>query len=347
MSILDFIRPKWKNSSEKVRLEAIDTLQDLKIINKIALTDPSYTVRSKAVEKVTDQATLAEIAQHDRSLSVREKAISLLRYEKVLTKIALTAKNPTLRSAATRKLSDAVVLMKILRKEQDGNIRGLIIAKISDQKHLAYIAMNDPYEESRRMAVYKLTDQDALAELAINGPSEITQREAVNQITDAGVLDYIAQNSSIGSTKQAVDVQLKRLEYSNSCALCGKTLLSRQEMLEMCHQNGIMIAWAAKPQMEIGMKNVTGWRDIYRELGIESPEKAALLNSFYKDWGRQECTSCASIWCNRCIDGGLERAFGDNATPCSCHESVSKQLEEFAKTDDDFALDDDEEEYEE
>ncbi len=343
MSLLDIIRPKWKNSDEKVRIAAIANLTDLKIINKMALTDSSYTVRGKAVAKVTDQATLAEIAQHDRSLSVREKAISLLRYEKVLTKIALTAKNPTLRSAAVKKLSDDVVLMKILRKEQDGNIRGLIIAKISDQKHLAYIAINDQYEESRRMAIYKLTDQAALADIAIKGPTEITQREAVNQITDVNMLDYVTQNSSIGSTKQAVDVQRKRLEYSDTCALCGKTLLSRQEMLELCHKSDIMISWAAKPQMEIGMKNVTGWREIYRELGVESPQKAVLLNDFYKDWGRQECASCASIWCNRCIDGGLENAFGDNSTPCSCHESVSKRLEEFAKTDDDFALEDEDE----
>jgi hypothetical protein len=344
MSILDLIRPKWQNSVEKVRLEAIDSLDDLKIINKIALTDSSYIVRSKAVEKVTDQATLAEIAQQDKSLSVREKAIGLLRYEKVLTKIALTAKNPTLRSAAVKRLTDDVVLMKILRKEQDGNIRGLIIAKISDQKHLAYIALNDQYEESRHMAIYKLTDQAALAEIAIKGATEITQREAVRQINDVALLNYIEENSTIGSTKQAVDVQRHRLEYADSCALCGKSLISRQELLELCHHNGIMISWAAKPQMEIGRKNITGWRSIYRELKIESPKKAALLDSFYKDWGREECADCASIWCNRCIDGGLDNIFGETKSPCSCHESVSKRLEEFAKEeDDDFDLEDDDE----
>jgi hypothetical protein len=347
MSILDFIRPKWKNSNERVRLEAVSALDDLKIINKIALTDTSYIIRGKAVEKVTDQATLAEIAQHDKSLSVREKAISLLRYDKVLTKIALTAKNPTLRSAAVKKITGADVLMKILRKEQDGNIRGLIIAKISDQKHLAYIALNDQYEESRRMAIYKLTDQEALAKIAIDGPSEITQREAVNQITGAEMLDYIEENSSVGSTIQAVTVQRKRLEYSNTCALCGKTLLSRQEMLELCHQNNIMISWAAKPQMEIGMKNVTGWRSIHRELKIESPDKATLLNNYYKDWGRQECSNCYSIWCNRCIDGGLDNSFGDTKPPCSCNEPVSKQLEEFAREQDDFAQEYEEEKGEE
>ncbi len=338
MSILDLVRPKWKHSDPKVRLAALDTLDDAQAISKIALADDDYHVRLKAVEKITDQATLAEIAQNDKSLSVREKAISQLNYEKVLKKIALSSRNPTLRSAAVKRIKKAELLMKILRKEQDGNIRGLIIAKISDQKHLAYIALNDPYEESRRMAIYRLSDQAALAEIAINGPSEITQREAVNQITSNEMLDYIEQNSATGSTRQAVTVQRRRLEYSSNCALCGKELLSRQEMLEACYNHGIMIAWGAKPQMEIGMKNITGLHEIYRELKEYNPQQAELLNKFYKDWGREECLDCGSIWCNECIDGGLENSFGKTKQLCDCHESVSKRLEEFAKTDEDFML---------
>ena len=52
MSLLDFVKPKWKHSDHKVRLEAIEKVIDKSILHRIAKYDMNTDVRIAAIENV-------------------------------------------------------------------------------------------------------------------------------------------------------------------------------------------------------------------------------------------------------------------------------------------------------
>ena len=54
MAIRDFFKPKWKNSKVKVRLEAVNNLDDQAILEKVAKTDTDEYIRIEAVKKLEE-----------------------------------------------------------------------------------------------------------------------------------------------------------------------------------------------------------------------------------------------------------------------------------------------------
>ena len=62
MVIFDIFRAKWKHSNPRVRLEAVEELEDQQTLTEIALKDDDSEVRGLAVKKLKDQQTFAEIA---------------------------------------------------------------------------------------------------------------------------------------------------------------------------------------------------------------------------------------------------------------------------------------------
>jgi len=59
VSLLDLFRPKWKHSSEVVRLEAVTTIRDAALLARIASEDRDWRIGCKAVEGLNDPSRLA------------------------------------------------------------------------------------------------------------------------------------------------------------------------------------------------------------------------------------------------------------------------------------------------
>ena len=54
MAILDFLKPKQKNSHTYMRINAIEELADQEILKDIAVNDSIADVRKAAIMKITD-----------------------------------------------------------------------------------------------------------------------------------------------------------------------------------------------------------------------------------------------------------------------------------------------------
>lgn len=54
MGLIDIFKPKWKHKDSDVRLEAVQELDDQKILVKIAKNDSDKYVRGVAVRKINE-----------------------------------------------------------------------------------------------------------------------------------------------------------------------------------------------------------------------------------------------------------------------------------------------------
>ena len=60
-------KPKWQHPDEAVRQKALTSLdsdQDVELIKKMAIEDPSIKLREQALNKLTDLASLAELLKN-------------------------------------------------------------------------------------------------------------------------------------------------------------------------------------------------------------------------------------------------------------------------------------------
>jgi hypothetical protein len=65
MGLFDkFKKPKWKHEDAKVRLEAVNELDDEKILVRIAMDDSNVDVCCEAVKNISDESVLAGIARN-------------------------------------------------------------------------------------------------------------------------------------------------------------------------------------------------------------------------------------------------------------------------------------------
>ena len=87
MRFMDLFRPKWKNSNELVREQAVEELTDQAALADVARNDESERVRSSALEKLTDKAVVADIAKNHEDGSVRKSAVEILTDKAVLADI--------------------------------------------------------------------------------------------------------------------------------------------------------------------------------------------------------------------------------------------------------------------
>ncbi len=322
MSITDMFKPKWKHSDKRVRLEAIEKLEDQHVLIEIAHTDKSGNVRAKAVEKITDQEELAHIAEEDENTSVRKVAVGKITFENILLRVALNSKNVSIRGTAISKITDQNYLAELVQKEQNSNLREMLIAKIHDQKLLAKIARGDSYDEVRWMAIEALNDQKELEYIALHDISPAIMRVAVAQITDMERLLHLSEVHKNGSIRHAIADQIKTISSSHNCAKCGSATLNKKEFLAKCHEYDIGMVWGARPQLTIGVNIAIGFKEIYNLLLQSDPAKANIFNQIYCYYGKIKCDVCGRVWCCRCMDGGVDGsvAVTHDKPLCNCHE---------------------------
>jgi len=217
MGILDLFRPKWKNSYESIRIEAVEELTDELILTKMALFDISHHVRFLAVQKITDQDALAKIALEDDDRHVRQVAVEkrVIFVEKItdqdaLTKIALSDKDSYVRYIAIKKIGDQKTLVQIaLSDNDDYSVRGSVIEKIDDQKILAQIALSVDNHIVRDYATKNLTNQTILAQIALSDDDYSVRHSATKKIIDQKVLGQIALSDEYYDVRNEAVQKLK------------------------------------------------------------------------------------------------------------------------------------------
>ena len=140
MGFTDFFKKEYQSSDPEARLKAVESLDDPRILARLAREDTSPRVRTAAVKRLTDQALLAEVALGGKEIDARLAAVE--------------------RIESQEKLAEIIKIRRNLR------LMGACFAKITDKKLLERIAHDPDYNMSaRRMAIDNYADESFISDL--------------------------------------------------------------------------------------------------------------------------------------------------------------------------------------
>ncbi|MEK7989547.1 MAG: DUF349 domain-containing protein [Thiotrichaceae bacterium] len=160
--ILDkLVKAKWESRDPEVRKSAIDDIEDVKLIQELALNDEAAIVRQAAIRRVTDLSLLDTVirrAQEEED-AVKETATQLFR-QLVTGQKASTYDLDARIQWVTKLEGDRLEAIATHGKEPE--LRLAAVTKIEREGLLGDIAINDEVRDVRLKAVEKLTQKSTL-----------------------------------------------------------------------------------------------------------------------------------------------------------------------------------------
>lgn len=151
------LKPKHKNSDPKVRLNAVETINDEKTLFSIAKSDDVWQIRKKAVSRINDKSILGSLFLSENDCAV-------------LNEIKKKYNNPA--DLFNDNLNDYGMIMNRLERFADCHDlkRYLddIIKGIGDQELFAYLVNNTSNYNVRDSAFRELSDLNLLLDIAEN-----------------------------------------------------------------------------------------------------------------------------------------------------------------------------------
>jgi hypothetical protein len=159
-----------------------------RFLDKKDHTHPNPKVRMAAVEKLEDPDVLVELACADDSPRVRLTAVLRIDDDQHLEKIAREGEHLDARLVAVERVFSQRVLADLLRAPENLELIGMCFSRITDRRIIESIAEDTAYSPAvRRMAVEYYADESFLedaAKAAEEGP-ERKSEEAVEAFVDA------------------------------------------------------------------------------------------------------------------------------------------------------------------
>ena len=158
----------------------------MSVLEKKDHTHANPKVRMAALEKLDDPALLVEVACSDDSPRVRLTAVSRLTDDLHLEKVARQAESLDVRLVAVERIFSQGVVADLLKSPEDVELIGMCFSRISDRRIIESIAQDPEFSPTvRRMAVEYFADESYLAEAA-----EAAEAEPVRK-TDKAVEAFI------------------------------------------------------------------------------------------------------------------------------------------------------------
>ncbi|HSL19557.1 MAG TPA: hypothetical protein VLB51_16750 [Methylomirabilota bacterium] len=151
-----------EHSNPKVRMAAVEKLDDPETLVQIACTDDSPRVRLTAVLKINDDPNLERVAREAESLDARLVAVERVFSQRVLA--------------------------DLLRSPENIELIGMCFSRITDRRIIESIAEDPAYNPAvRRMAVEYYADESFLEDAAKEAEAEPERKseEAVAAFVDA------------------------------------------------------------------------------------------------------------------------------------------------------------------
>lgn len=151
-----------EHSNPKVRMAAVEKLDDPETLVRIACTDDSPRVRLTAVLKLNDDPNLERVAREAESLDARLVAVERVFSQRVLA--------------------------DLLRSPENIELIGMCFSRITDRRIIESIAEDPAYNPAvRRMAVEYYADESFLEDAAKEAEAEPERKseEAVAAFVDA------------------------------------------------------------------------------------------------------------------------------------------------------------------
>jgi len=151
----------------------------MNVLEKKDHTHPNPKVRLVALEKLDDPEVLVEVACKDDSPRVRLTAVSRLTDDPHLEKVARQAESLDVRLVAVERIFSQGTIADLLKEPEDVELIGMCFSRITDRRIIESIAEDPDFSPTvRRMAVEYYADESYLAEAAEAEPVRKTD-EAV------------------------------------------------------------------------------------------------------------------------------------------------------------------------
>jgi hypothetical protein len=149
-------------------------------------TSTNPRVRLAAVEKLEDPEELVEVACTDESPRVRLTAVARLTDDQLLDRVARNAESLDARLVAVERIFSQRVVADLLKEPGNVELISMCFSKISDRRIIESIAQDPVYSATvRRMAVEYFADESYLSEVAETVAPERKSDEAVQAFVDA------------------------------------------------------------------------------------------------------------------------------------------------------------------
>ena len=185
MSIKDLIVPRWKHSNPQVRIQSIRSLESANksdVLKQVLNNDPEPKVRIEAIQQLDDLDLLKHVINTDADPNAQNAAINKLnkcyankiyntsdqslqgeliiriKDEKILAQIACDAERPEIRLMAIDRISNPMLLCQITEQNCGLKPGKAIVDKISAPKHLETISKNASNKKIKKYAKEKLTN---------------------------------------------------------------------------------------------------------------------------------------------------------------------------------------------
>jgi len=159
----------------------------MSVLEKKDHTHPNPKVRLEALEKLDDPEVVAEVACSDDSPRVRLTAVSLLTDDMHLEKVARDAESLDVRLVAVERLFSQGTIADLLKSPEEIELIGMCFSRITDRRIIESIAQDPDYSPTvRRMAVEYFADESYLSEAAEAAETEPERKteEAVTAFVD-------------------------------------------------------------------------------------------------------------------------------------------------------------------
>jgi hypothetical protein len=160
----------------------------MSIMEKKDHTHPNPRVRLAAIDKIDDLDLLVQVACEDDSPRVRLTAVSRISDDVNLERIARTAKHLDVRLVAVERIFGQQVVADLLKAPEDIELIGMCFSRITDRRIIESIAQDPDYSAAvRRMAVEYFVDESYLSEVASTEEKkpERKSEEAVEAFVEA------------------------------------------------------------------------------------------------------------------------------------------------------------------
>src|SRR5262245_28536806 len=121
MSLLEFLRPKWKHRDPAIREQAVRTMKDQQKLEGIVTDDDSEPVRLAAVSRITNETILARIACREDSVALA--AMKRMTDRTLIADVSARSHSRVVRELAVDVLEDRIVLHRIAHSDTDHRVR--------------------------------------------------------------------------------------------------------------------------------------------------------------------------------------------------------------------------------
>ena len=245
----------YHSGNEVIAIKTANKIDDMKMIEEIAVNHKYTLVREVMVKRINDQTLLAKIAKEDPSSTVRMAALLKLEDRTLFTKIGIEDSKESIRQAVVERLEDQETLKHIFLNDSFWQIKQKALSKITDQRFFVDTIKNPSTIKNSsdnslliQLMSEKITDTGMLAELALDNTCDISVRHsAIAKISDLNVLTTIIQHDSDPFVRSAAITNINDQKTLKDIALSDNDLhvkMSAYKKLTNCN-NAILRAFEA------------------------------------------------------------------------------------------------------